>query len=747
MTLHSLVPHTNAHYQSIPPALLHNLLHSLYPDLTPVISTLQKDLHTLHSHQILPGIPAEQDLDSLLTPSLILALNSTRLISQTISSLTRILLQALAQQQKISLHDYLTQLHHNIQNAPHDWQQQSSLPSRIQSLLTQNQLSPQPPSTPDQLAQTDPLLNQTLQAQIKEISQSIKSPQQDAHSLFQIIFDHCLTILPALWPDHAEPDQIISIALCDLNLPHTTTESKDNAIHHDRIHGLFTSGTPLPEDSLLLESLTIISRKFPHTILPLLTKHIHQQSFLNRIETRSIQLQTRLLSILAPQPTTLLHALISRIKSLPTSPSEKTLWRRALHSISELHPHQLSPQHTILHFLSQDSLAPKEHAQNLLQIQSSRRRTGDARLDTLLHRLATGDDQSDTIHQIWPDLQTARAETQNRLAQHDTNFSPSEFTRLVELLLAVSPLQPLIHDLSDTLTAIAVYKQQPLDLSPLISPLLQDSIQPQELVSQLLQSVASQYDSTPSLFAQDNWPLIQDLSSTYQDPQTLTVLHQTITTLIPEREISLPQLPGSSQTVFETIPIDTKLPPSPSTDSAEDTTPLVDEIDREVWIVENAGLVVFAPYIEMLFERADLLRNKRFPSTEHATRGIFLLHYLVSGQSQAEEHQLLLNRVLCNLPLNHALPLSVDSGDNWQELTTGLINAVIHHWSTLGNTSPDSLLSTFIKREGSLRFDKEEGWSLHIPEGPYDMLLTSLPWAISTIHLPWMDLPLRVEWK
>lgn len=186
---------------------------------------------------------------------------------------------------------------------------------------------------------------------------------------------------------------------------------------------------------------------------------------------------------------------------------------------------------------------------------------------------------------------------------------------------------------------------------------------------------------------------------------------------------------------------------SPASSPTDETPSLVSGIEHEVWLVENAGLVIFAPYLEMLLDRAGLLQNKRFPSLDHATRGIFLLHHLISGQSEAEEFQLLLNRILCNVPLDQPLPLSVEAGDDWPELTKGLIDAVIHHWITLGDSSQDSLINTFIKREGSLRFDQEEGWSLHISEGPYDMLLTSLPWAISTINLPWMEQPLRVSWR
>ncbi len=38
-------------------------------------------------------------------------------------------------------------------------------------------------------------------------------------------------------------------------------------------------------------------------------------------------------------------------------------------------------------------------------------------------------------------------------------------------------------------------------------------------------------------------------------------------------------------------------------------------------------------------------------------------------------------------------------------------------------------------------------WTLVVPAKTYDMLLESLPWSISTIHLPWMQNVLYVRWR
>jgi len=149
----------------------------------------------------------------------------------------------------------------------------------------------------------------------------------------------------------------------------------------------------------------------------------------------------------------------------------------------------------------------------------------------------------------------------------------------------------------------------------------------------------------------------------------------------------------------------------------------------------------------MLLERSGLVQNRQFTDLNKSIEGAFLLHYLIYETTEAEEHQLLLNRILCNIPLDTVLPKSIEPKKQWPELCEGLVTAVIQHWSTLGNTTSESLINTFVRRKGSLRYDIEEGWSLHIPTEPYDMLLQTLPWAISNIHLPWMLEPVRIDWK
>lgn len=161
--------------------------------------------------------------------------------------------------------------------------------------------------------------------------------------------------------------------------------------------------------------------------------------------------------------------------------------------------------------------------------------------------------------------------------------------------------------------------------------------------------------------------------------------------------------------------------------------------------VDNAGLVLLAPFLERYFAALDLLRGRDFSGPAQRLRATYLTQYLACGKQEAPEPSLLLNKILCGastaVPLDDPLPL----GEAERQLTEQLLTAVIRHWSKLGNTSIAGLRETFLMRTGYLT-RRDNDWALRVEPGPYDVLLQSLPWSIATIRLPWMEKPLWVQW-
>lgn len=162
--------------------------------------------------------------------------------------------------------------------------------------------------------------------------------------------------------------------------------------------------------------------------------------------------------------------------------------------------------------------------------------------------------------------------------------------------------------------------------------------------------------------------------------------------------------------------------------------------------ITNSGAVLLAPFLPRLFERLGLTEANAFIDRDAAERAVHCLQFLVDGSLSSPEYRLVLNKLLCGvrpgLPIRTGIELAVDE----KQQLEGLLQAVIHHWGSLGNTSIDGLRESFLQRSGRLQ-RINQAWQLSVEGKPYDMLLDALPWSYSTIRLAWMDRPIYVEWR
>ncbi|SES70505.1 hypothetical protein SAMN05216326_10284 [Nitrosomonas marina] len=172
---------------------------------------------------------------------------------------------------------------------------------------------------------------------------------------------------------------------------------------------------------------------------------------------------------------------------------------------------------------------------------------------------------------------------------------------------------------------------------------------------------------------------------------------------------------------------------------------LTDECGDE-YFIQNAGLVLAAPYLPHLFGRLEWLDNDGLINKPAIERAVHLLQFIVNEASQPPEYQLVLNKILCGLPV--VMPVSRDIQLNAQELETAesLLNGIIQNWKILGKTSMSGLRETFLQRRGRLVL-QEDMWSLTIEPGPFDMLLDQLPWSFSVIKYKWMTRAIQVAWR
>lgn len=184
--------------------------------------------------------------------------------------------------------------------------------------------------------------------------------------------------------------------------------------------------------------------------------------------------------------------------------------------------------------------------------------------------------------------------------------------------------------------------------------------------------------------------------------------------IIEEKKISKPELPESKQT---------------------------SGVDEGIYVCD-AGLVVIAAFLPAFFERLQLLKNSEITDKAQA---VCLLQYLLAGNEEAAEFELVVAKVLCGLepemPVDTMIPLTVEQKQEADEM----LSSVIEHWKILKDTSVAGLRESFLRRNGKLFFN-DNSWHLLVEQKGYDMLLRNIPWNISMIRLAWMKHMLKTQW-
>jgi len=172
--------------------------------------------------------------------------------------------------------------------------------------------------------------------------------------------------------------------------------------------------------------------------------------------------------------------------------------------------------------------------------------------------------------------------------------------------------------------------------------------------------------------------------------------------------------------------------------------------DIEKIYVKNAGLVILCNFLSFLFKRTKLIvrEDKRhvFKDEEAQHRAVLLTQYLVSGNEEFKEHELILNKIICGVELRKPINTKLKLTDKEKEEAELLLKSVIGHWKILGSTSVDGLRETFLRREGVISL-KNSTYNIIVEQKAIDVLMSSLPWTFLTIKLSWTDYVIYVEWN
>ncbi len=164
--------------------------------------------------------------------------------------------------------------------------------------------------------------------------------------------------------------------------------------------------------------------------------------------------------------------------------------------------------------------------------------------------------------------------------------------------------------------------------------------------------------------------------------------------------------------------------------------------------LDNAGLVLVAPYLPPLFERLDLLADggAEWRSPAAAGRAVHLLQYLVDGRCDNSASTLALNKLLCGRRADDPVPEWIELSGHEREVCESLLEALVANWPSIQGNSPLALQESFLQRNGTLVRGGDGGWRVHVERKAIDVLVDNVPWSFSIILHRWMEEPVGVVW-
>lgn len=167
--------------------------------------------------------------------------------------------------------------------------------------------------------------------------------------------------------------------------------------------------------------------------------------------------------------------------------------------------------------------------------------------------------------------------------------------------------------------------------------------------------------------------------------------------------------------------------------------------EPETVYVNNAGLVLLHPFLTFAFQRLGYVQAGQFVSPEAQIRAIHFLQYTVNMKEEHAEHELVLNKVLCNFPLEEPVPAELVLKEEEKQLSEEMLQVVLRQWERMQHTSVEGFRESFLAREGAL-WETEEAWFLRVEQRGYDLILQTLPWSMGMVKTSWMDKMLYTEW-
>lgn len=162
--------------------------------------------------------------------------------------------------------------------------------------------------------------------------------------------------------------------------------------------------------------------------------------------------------------------------------------------------------------------------------------------------------------------------------------------------------------------------------------------------------------------------------------------------------------------------------------------------------INNSGLVLTWPFLTMFFSKLGLIEGNQFKDEVARNRAVYLLQYLVYGETDFPEYELVLNKLLVGMPLAMHLESGIELTDEEKNISQSLLKGILQNWAKLNTSTIEALQVTFLQRVGDLRLE-EDMIRLQVEPKGVDALKESISWNIKMVKLPWMQKAIQVNWK
>jgi hypothetical protein len=175
---------------------------------------------------------------------------------------------------------------------------------------------------------------------------------------------------------------------------------------------------------------------------------------------------------------------------------------------------------------------------------------------------------------------------------------------------------------------------------------------------------------------------------------------------------------------------------------------VTDDAVKDPIYINNAGLVLTGPFLPHLFQTLNMFSpddGTRWRDAATVSRAVHLLQYLVDGRTDTPEPLLVLNKILCGVPVATPIEKAIELTDWERQTCERLLKAMIANWKIIEHTSIAGLRETFLQREGRLEHTADD-WKLKVQRKTVDVLVDQIPWSIAIVYHRWMPQPLYVNW-